>query len=48
VLVVKGDAQSVDKIERLVPYIDGSVIKQVDLKQGLIVVEWDKDYLQDT
>ncbi len=45
VLVVKGDAQSVDKIERLLPWIKDSVIKQVDLKQRLILVEWDKDYL---
>ena len=44
VLVVKGDAQSVDQSERLVPYIKDSVIRQVDLKQATIVVEWDKDY----
>jgi 16S rRNA processing protein RimM len=44
VLVVKGDAHSVDQSERLVPYIKDSVIKQVDLKQATILVEWDKDY----
>jgi len=44
VLVIKGDAQSVDKAERLLPYIEGSVVKQVDLANGLMRVEWDKDY----
>ena len=44
VLVVKGDAQSVDKTERLLPYIRDSVIKEVSLANGLMRVEWDKDY----
>lgn len=29
--------------ERLIPFIDG-VVKQVDLEQGLIVVDWAPDY----
>ena len=44
VLVVKGDAQSVDKTERLLPWILDSVIKEVNLVKRLILVEWDKDY----
>ena len=38
VLVVKGDK------ERLVPFIREQVIKAVDLKQGLITVDWDPDF----
>ena len=38
VLVVKGDR------ERLVPYIMNEVIKQVDMKKGIIKVNWDPDF----
>ena len=38
VLVVKGDR------ERLIPFIQGQVIKRVDLAQGLIQVDWDPDF----
>ena len=44
VLVVKGDERSVDKEERLLPYVEGAVIKQVDLDRKLLLVDWDKDY----
>lgn len=37
-LVVKADR------EILVPYVPGTVVKQVDLKAGHIVVCWDPDY----
>jgi 16S rRNA processing protein RimM len=38
VLVVRGER------EYLVPYISGQVIKQVDIGQQLIRVDWDTDY----
>lgn len=44
VLVVKGDERSVDREERLLPYIDGVVVRQVDLDRKLLLVDWDKDY----
>jgi 16S rRNA processing protein RimM len=30
--------------ERLIPFVVGSVVKQVDLAAGLIVVDWSPDY----
>lgn len=44
VLVVRGDEQSIDKEERLLPYVEGQVVKAVDLEQGVIKVDWEKDY----
>ncbi len=41
VLVVKGDADSVDLNERLVPYIPGQFVKTVDLEAGEMRVDWD-------
>ena len=41
VLVVKGDTASVDRDERLLPYVEDSVIKEVDLEKGVILVDWD-------
>jgi 16S rRNA processing protein RimM len=38
VLVVKGER------ERLVPFIQGQVIKGVDLDAGIITVDWDPDF----
>ncbi len=38
VLVVKGERQ------RLVPFVMKQVIVEVDLEQGLIRVDWDKDF----
>ena len=38
VLVLQGDC------ERLVPYIKGQVVKQIDLDQKLIRVDWDPDF----
>ena len=38
VLVVKGDR------ERLIPYVQGDVIKGIDLEQGEMRVDWDPDY----
>ena len=38
VLVVQGDS------ERLIPFIQGSVLKKIDLVAGLIEVDWDPDF----
>ena len=38
VMVVEGERQ------RLVPYIDGDVVKSVDLAAGVITVDWDPEY----
>ena len=38
VLVVKGER------ERLIPFIQGQVIKSVDLDAGIITVDWDPDF----
>jgi len=38
VLVVKGDR------ERLIPYTPGEAIREVDLKAGRILVDWDADF----
>ena len=38
VMVVKGDR------ERLVPFVQGQYVKQVDLENGVIVVDWDPDF----
>lgn len=43
VLVVKGNADSLDRKERLVPYADPYVLK-VDLEAGEIEVAWDPDF----
>ena len=40
VLVVKACEGSIDKRERLIPYVPDSTVIQVDLDEGLIVVDW--------
>ncbi|MFK8049306.1 MAG: ribosome maturation factor RimM [Halioglobus sp.] len=40
VLVVKACDGSIDEQERLIPYLPDDVITQVDLKEGLIEVDW--------
>ena len=44
VLVVRGDEQSLDREERLLPWVRGQVVKEVDLEHGVILVDWDKDF----
>ena len=44
VLVVVGCEGSVDDKERLIPYLPGQVVKQVDLAAGQIRVDWDPDF----
>ncbi len=44
VLVVRKSPGSVDKQERLIPWLPEQVIKQVDIDAGLIRVDWDPDF----
>jgi 16S rRNA processing protein RimM len=38
VLVLRGDR------ERLVPFVRGAVVKDIDQEAGRITVDWDRDY----
>jgi 16S rRNA processing protein RimM len=42
VMVVQGMTQS--ERERLIPFVPGQYVKNVDLDQGLVVVDWDPDF----
>lgn len=44
VLVVKPTDLSMDNKERVVPYVPDVYVKQVDLENGIIVVEWDPEF----
>ena len=44
VMVVKGNADSIDRQERLIPYLWEDVVQQVDLAKGEITVDWDKEF----
>ncbi len=44
VLVVRACEGSVDKGERLIPYLPESVVLEVDLAAGIIMVNWDPDF----
>lgn len=47
VLVIKGsegDADSIDGRERLIPYLPDSVVRSVDLDQGVMTVDWDPEF----
>ncbi len=44
VLVVKGTKESVDKEERLIPYLPDQVVKEVNLEEGIIRVDWDPEF----
>ncbi len=44
VLVVHATATSIDDQERLLPYVWEQVILGVDLEEGIIEVDWEKDY----
>ena len=39
VLVVKGDGQ-----ERLIPFLQGQTVLQIDLDSGRMLVDWDSDF----
>lgn len=44
VLVVKGDARSVDDRERLLPFLPDEVIRDTDLAAGTLTVDWDPEF----
>ena len=44
VIVVEPTDYSIDKEQRLIPYIKGDVVKQVDQETGVVTVDWDSDY----
>jgi 16S rRNA processing protein RimM len=44
VLVVVGDAESIDQKERLVPYVPEQFVLSVDLAAGEMLVDWDPEF----
>ena len=44
VLVVQASEGSMDELERLVPWVPGEVIKDVDLVGRMITVDWDPEF----
>ena len=44
VLAVKGDADSLDQKERLIPWTPGVHVTAVDLDKGHITVDWDPEF----
>ncbi len=44
VLIVKPCDDSVDKQERLIPYVLDHVVKQVNVDKGCVIVDWELDY----
>ena len=44
VLVVKGDAGSIDLTERLIPWVPDQYILNVDLSLGKLTVDWDPEF----
>lgn len=44
VLVVQGDAQSIDQRERLIPYVPEQFVISVDLNAGEMLVDWDPEF----
>ncbi|WP_111497461.1 MULTISPECIES: ribosome maturation factor RimM [Marinobacter] len=44
VLVVRATSTSIDKRERLIPYLPDDVIQQIDLDARRIVVDWDPEF----
>ena len=44
VMVVQGDAASIDQAERLLPWVEGQVVTDVNLDAGMVRVDWEKDW----
>ncbi len=44
VLVVKGNAESIDRQTRLIPYVPEQVVKKIDLDAGILRVDWDPEF----
>ncbi|WP_017431162.1 ribosome maturation factor RimM [Vreelandella jeotgali] len=44
VMIVRGDRESIDRRERLLPYLPDDVIVEVDPEAGWMRVDWDPDF----
>lgn len=44
VMVLRGDEASVDQQERLIPYVEEQVVKEVDLAARVMRVDWGRDW----
>lgn len=44
VLVVKGDDNSIDSRERMIPYLPDQVVKEINLETGSMRVDWDPEF----
>jgi len=44
VMVVDPTDDSIDKHQRLIPYLEGDTVKEVDQEIGVVIVDWDSDY----
>ena len=44
VMVVRGDPDSLDRRERLIPWLPDDVVTDVDLAEGRMTVDWDPDF----
>lgn len=44
VLVVKGDSNSIDSRERMIPYLPDQVVKEINLDTGTMRVDWDPEF----
>lgn len=44
VLVVRGDSNSLDRRERLIPWLPDDVVTDVNLAEGHLTVDWDPDF----
>lgn len=44
VLVVVATEKSIDEQERLIPFVMDEVVEEIDFEQGLLAVNWQKDY----
>lgn len=44
VLVVKGNEESIDRETRLIPYVPEKVVKEIDIKAGILRVDWAPEF----
>ena len=38
------NAESIDRRERLIPYLPDQVVKEINLEEGTIRVDWDPEF----
>lgn len=44
VMVVRGNDDSIDREERLIPWVEDQVVQAVDLAAGVVRVDWERDF----